>query len=192
MPTPSSLLADAIHQLQLLALNPVRRPGRREIYDLADGTSCLIRTGPKGTAMTKAESPDAASLMPMLEGEKAPDFYVFATPAPRNNGPTEVYKFPCRALSGTFGQITPSSPKRTPTRPISARFISVVARRRTGEAIARGTASSCCCLTSMTANPAIGTIPPKCRRWSLRYDGRCMPLLPSTVSRPTASALASG
>lgn len=102
MPTPSSLLADAIHQLQLLALNPVRRPGRREIYDLADGTSCLIRTGPKGTAMTKAESPDAASLMPMLEGEKAPDFYVFATPAPRNNGPTEVYKIPMPCIVGDF------------------------------------------------------------------------------------------
>jgi hypothetical protein len=25
-------------------------------------------------------------------GENAPDFFVFATPAPRNNGPTEVYK----------------------------------------------------------------------------------------------------
>ena len=116
MPTPSSLLADAIHQLQLLALNPVRRPGRREIYDLADGTSCLIRTGPKGTAMTKAESPDAASLMPMLEGEKAPDFYVFATPAPRNNGPTEVYKIShavhCRGLSVKSRRLRRNAPQR--------------------------------------------------------------------------------
>jgi hypothetical protein len=89
MPTPAQIREEILHILRLAGLDPVRIPGRKNLYRLSDGTVVLIRTAPKGwLTTTKGDAEDA----PLhIDGQH--DFVVVGVPPPRG-GPTDVYKIP--------------------------------------------------------------------------------------------------
>jgi hypothetical protein len=94
MPTPASLREDALHQLRLAGLDPVRIPGRKHLYRLSDGTIVLTRTAPRGWLVTKTAT-DAEDSPLLIDGEH--EFVVVAVAHPRG-GPTDVYKIPTPRL----------------------------------------------------------------------------------------------